>query len=157
MDKNNKNDTKPIKRSNTFVALSREHHHSLLLSWKIKEGLSKNVAPDRIYKYLQWFTETHLLKQFELEEKYIFPLLSEVHRNKALEQHQQLKRLLSANPKNEQTLTTFHNLLTEHIRWEERELFDEAQKNQRIKELEGIEVLNKKVEFIDNESDIFWT
>lgn len=148
--------TKPIKRSNLLIALSREHHHSLLLSWKIKEGLSKKVDTDRIYKYLQWFADTHLLKQFDREEQYVFPLLSEEHRNKALEQHRHLKQLMSAGRKDEQTLITFHTLLTEHIRWEERELFNEAQKNKEIRKLDGIEVLQKKQKFEDNESDVFW-
>ncbi len=40
--------SKPIKRSVALKPLSREHHHGLLLSWKIREGFNRNVEIERI-------------------------------------------------------------------------------------------------------------
>ena len=62
---------KPIKRNEFLKAISREHHHGLLLSWKIRAGIKKEVEPFRIKKYLDWFYTEHLLPHFEIEEKHI--------------------------------------------------------------------------------------
>ena len=35
---------KPQKRHKALQPLSREHHHGLLLSWKIRTGFSKDIA-----------------------------------------------------------------------------------------------------------------
>lgn len=43
---------KPIKRHTALKPLSREHHHGLLLSWKIREGLKRNIEIPRIKKYI---------------------------------------------------------------------------------------------------------
>jgi len=40
--------TVPIKRSIALQPLSREHHHGLLLCWKIRTGLKKGIDIDRI-------------------------------------------------------------------------------------------------------------
>ena len=48
--------SKPIKRHKALQPLSRDHHHGLLLSWKIRAGFSKNIEPNRIlYKGKQFF------------------------------------------------------------------------------------------------------
>ncbi|GAA3575326.1 hypothetical protein [Snuella lapsa] len=70
-------DKKPLKRHKALQPLSREHHHGLLLSWKIRSGLSRNIPVERIKIYTDWFFETHLIPHFEMEEKYIFPILNE--------------------------------------------------------------------------------
>jgi hypothetical protein len=46
---------KPLKRAEYLKALSREHHHGLLLCWKIKTGFSKGVSISRMKLYLDWF------------------------------------------------------------------------------------------------------
>ena len=63
---------KPVKRSISLTPISREHHHGLLLSWKIREGLKKKLAPKRIKRYTDWFWECHLQSHFDFEEKYIY-------------------------------------------------------------------------------------
>jgi iron-sulfur cluster repair protein YtfE (RIC family) len=128
---------KPIKRAEELISLSRDHHQALLLCWKIKAGLSKNVALSRIYSYVEWFFESHLLPHFRLEEDYVFPLVNSSNRELALEQHQQLKDILQSSIKDEQTLIRFHELLNEHIRFEERILFNEVQDSGGLKRLKG--------------------
>ena len=58
---------KPQKRHKALQPLSREHHHGLLLSWKIRSGFSKNIEPKRIRTYADWFFKTHLIPHFEME------------------------------------------------------------------------------------------
>jgi hypothetical protein len=51
---------KPIKRSAALSPLSREHHEGLLFAWKIRQGLQKNIDPERISKFTKWFWDTDL-------------------------------------------------------------------------------------------------
>ncbi|WP_332006933.1 hypothetical protein [Gaetbulibacter sp. NE] len=66
---------KPLKRHTALQPLSREHHHGLLLSWKLREGFKKNIDINRMKTYTDWFYSTHLIPHFDMEEKHIFPLL----------------------------------------------------------------------------------
>ena len=67
-------DRPPIKRHSALQGVSREHHHGLLLCWKIRTGVSKNIPLERIKMYADWFYATYLVPHFELEETHIFPL-----------------------------------------------------------------------------------
>jgi len=147
---------KPIKRAEELISLSRDHHQALLLCWKIKAGLSKNVALSRIYSYVEWFFESHLRPHFRLEEDYVFPLVNSSNRELALEQHQQLKDILQSSIKDEQTLIRFQELLNEHIRFEERILFNEVQESGGLERLRDIEGLHTNEKFCENETDPFW-
>ena len=84
---------KPIKRHKALKPVSREHHHGLLLSWKIRQGLKLNISTERICNYLNWFWEHHLKPHFEVEENYIFPILGNDNQlvKQALEDHQKIK------------------------------------------------------------------
>jgi hypothetical protein len=76
MNKNSDYQTdKPIKRSEFLKPLSREHHRGLLFCWKIRAGIKKNVEVSRIKKYADWFYQNYLVPHFEVEEKYVFPIL----------------------------------------------------------------------------------
>lgn len=55
----------PIKCNEFLKPLSREHHHALLLCWKIKTGISKGVSSKRIKTYADLFYKTDLLPRFE--------------------------------------------------------------------------------------------
>lgn len=149
---------KPIKRSEDLIKLSREHHHALLLCWKIKTGLAKNIEVSRIATYAKWFYTTHLLPHFVLEEQFVFPILSseDLNRQKAEQQHTQLRILFEQKEIDQQALTDIQRILAEHIRFEERVVFNEAQKlanPEQVQKLQEIEFTDK---FCDNESDPFW-
>ena len=148
----------PIKRNEFLKPISREHHHGLLLCWKIRTGLKKNVAPERIKKYVDWFFEHHLLPHFEIEELYIFPILSNEHElvKKALSEHRRLARL--CNSKNEllKNLNLIEEELESHIRFEERVLFNEIQEVANKTQLEFIKESHSENNFVDNTNDPFW-
>ena len=148
----------PIKRHESLKQLSREHHHGLLLCWKIKEGLKANIAPERIKKYADWFWETHLAAHFEMEEKYIFSILPANNEliKRAIAEHKSLYQLFHTKTEILQTLENIEKELESHIRFEERILFNEIQKQATEKQLETIQKLHVEENFEDNLSDPFW-
>lgn len=149
---------KAIKRHPGLVDLSREHHHGLLLSWKIRAGFSKNIEPERMKKYADWFFKTQLLPHFEIEEKYVFPILGESHElvHKALAEHRRLKRLFSSDEDPVRSLSQIEEELEAHIRFEERVLFKEIQEKATPEELATVEKHHQPHAFKDNIADEFW-
>lgn len=117
----------PIKRSKFLVELSRDHHSGLLFCWKIKAGLSKHIALPRILNYINFYWERHLKAHFREEETLLFnsgtdPLCwlgKEEHR--MLEER--IKRLNTDEHETGDEYNLFAELLTKHIRFEERTLF----------------------------------
>ena len=120
--------------------LSREHHHALLLCWKIRNGLSKGIVPERIKNYASWFSKTQLLPHFEMEERLLFPMLGRQHEGieRALQEHQTIKELLESENGSTETLREIADKLETHIRFEERILFNEIQQAASEEDLELI-------------------
>jgi len=148
----------PIKRNESLKALSREHHHGLLLCWKIRTGIKKQIEPERIKKYASWFYINHLLPHFELEEQHIFTLLGNEHElvKKALAEHRRLKRLFESDIEILKNLTLIEEELESHIRFEERILFNEIQLIATEEELQQIKKIHTEKKFADNLLDAFW-
>ena len=148
----------PIKRNEFLKPISREHHHGLLLCWKIRNGLKKNVATERIKKYVDWFFEHHLVPHFEIEENYIFPILGNEHElvKKALSEHRRLTRLYNSQTEVLKNLNLFEEELEAHIRFEERILFNEIQAVASEAQLEFIKESHSEGNFVDNTNDPFW-
>lgn len=149
---------KPLKRAPELQPLSHDHHHGLLLSWKIRTGLKKEVSLERIKLYTDWFFETHLKDHFELEEKYIFSILGEDNEliQQAVGEHERLKELFNATTNLEENFSCLETELEAHIRFEERVLFAEIQKEATAAQLEKIAAVHGKTVFIENEADTFW-
>ncbi|CAM4102028.1 hemerythrin domain-containing protein [Flavobacterium antarcticum] len=149
---------KPIKRNENLKAISREHHHGLLLSWKIRAGVKKEVEPIRIKKYLDWFYTEHLLPHFEIEEKHIFPILGNEHElvKKALTEHRRLMRLFESDTDLVKNIHLIEEELESHIRFEERVLFNEIQEVASEEQLEQVRIHHTEEKFVDNDEDAFW-
>ena len=149
---------KPQKRHKALQHLSREHHHGLLLSWKIRAGFSKNIETKRIKIYADWFFETHLIPHFEMEEAHIFTILNEDSDliKKALADHRRLKRLFTESDDEAKALSKIEEELDKHIRFEERVLFPEIQKVATEAQLALIEAIHQDDDFIDKLDDEFW-
>ncbi|MBR9845633.1 MAG: hemerythrin domain-containing protein [Algicola sp.] len=150
---------KPLKRHKALQPLSREHHQGLLLSWKIRTGFKKNIEPERIKTYANWFFENHLIPHFEIEETLIFPILEPEHEliKRALAEHRRLKRLFTETENDTKTLIKIEEELEQHIRFEERILFPEIQKVATEEQLLHIENVHQPDSFEDNLVDAFWT
>lgn len=150
---------KPLKRHPALIPLSKDHHFGLLLCWKIRMGIKKEIEEERIAMYVDYFFQNHLLTHFEEEEKYIFTLLDEKDekRKKAERQHRKIGRLvekLSTEPDHrEVTLGQIEEEVEGHIRFEERDLFPYIQTTQNETQLEK---LRKKIEEIHHATNEIW-
>jgi hemerythrin-like domain-containing protein len=149
--------SKPIKREEFLKHLSREHHHALLLCWKIRNGIKRDVSIQRMNLYIQWFYANYLKPHIAFEEAYIYPLVPTYSAIvDLLSEHRQIEELAVNNFSSVQMLNYFGDLLEKHIRFEERILFNELQ---RIISKSQIEVIQSKIKeeaFIENDADKFW-
>lgn len=147
-----------IKRHSVLQGVSREHHHGLLLCWKIRTGLSKNVPLERIKVYVDWFYVTYLVPHFELEEMHIFPIVGNDHPwvKKAISDHKRLTRLFTSTNADMKTLGQIEETLEQHIRFEERQLFNHIQQVATDAQMNIIEKQHNNEKFNDNTNDPFW-
>ena len=115
---------KPIKRSEQLAPLSRDHHDGLLFAWKIRQGLKNGSAPEVIMAYVHWFWNNHLQLHFSQEEHLLLTHLSESNEmaQRLKTEHQQVRELVSATP-DTLLLSKLADIMTDHIRFEERQLF----------------------------------
>ena len=119
----------PIKRSKELAPLSRDHHHGLLLCWKIRNGVKNHIDSNRISRYIIFSFREELSEHFRQEEEILFSLLSdeEVLKQQALEQHgslwEQVTKIESQQQLDTMLLLAFADTLDTHIRFEERQLF----------------------------------
>jgi len=155
-------ETKPLKRSKQLTPLSREHHEGLLLCWKIREGLAKDLSPERIADYILHFFRTNLEAHFQEEEQFIFPLLdaSNNDRIEAEQHHKLLREMVSSlsekHLQENMLLNEFEKTLETHIRFEERVLFPLIEKEVDADVLErAAENLKTEKNTIDWD-DQFW-
>ena len=149
---------KPIKRVLQLQSLSRDHHQGLLLSWKIRKGIKAGIQGHRIKRYVEWFFTNHLAPHFITEEKHLFPVLGNDHEMiaKALGEHRALESLNSTNDGDYEKLNRFADLLESHIRFEERELFNEIQSKATPEQLNVIDDIHHEELFCENSDDTFW-
>jgi iron-sulfur cluster repair protein YtfE (RIC family) len=152
----------PIKRHIALQPISHDHHQGLLVCWKIKTGLTKSIAPQRIKSFLDFYYQTHLQAHFKLEEAYIFSILGLEHGliKQAIAEHISLEKLFDQQDDLINVLPQIENQLRSHIRFEERVLFNEIQKVATEKELAKVEEIhsdNKEMnEQIESWKDNFW-
>ena len=147
-----------MKRHEALVQLSRDHHFGLLLCWKLKEGLKKEISPERMSKYIKLFYSGNLAPHFLEEEEYIFPLLGNDHPliTEAISQHREFETMIAAGFETTEQIQTFKDLLELHIRTEERQIFPEIEKTASEEQLNSLLKLDfpelKEPEY----EDIFW-
>ncbi len=133
---------KPIKRNEHIVALSKDHHFTLLFCWKIRNGLKLNAAPIRIKEYVAYFWQYHMKPHFLEEETILFALLKDDKVQKALNEHteitQQVQAIIySPNPLAEQ-LVKLADSVDNHVRYEERDLFPYLETALTLHQLEKV-------------------
>ena len=154
---------KPIHRSEHIKRLSREHHFTLLFCWKIRQGLKTNVSGERIRKYVQYFWQQHLQPHFREEEKILFAPMKDRHVQRAINEHTSIRQQiehLSTYPQNKErkTLAKIADMVDEHVRYEERELFPHLERKLSEEQLENIgKLLQKHYSSLqDQYEDQFW-
>ncbi|MFV0605787.1 MAG: hemerythrin domain-containing protein [Niabella sp.] len=154
----------PIKRNPHLIPISKEHHGTLLFCWKLKQGLAKNIDSSRIIKYIHWYWQNHIIPHFETEEKYLFVNEGDKMVLQALQEHQSIKEsILSLDNMDEveirHTIEKISQLVNDHTRYEERELFPYLEETLSELELEAIgKALQKEEHTADEDyNDEFWT
>jgi hemerythrin-like domain-containing protein len=156
--------TQPIKRSENIMPLSRDHHSGLLFCWKIKQGIKNGIPFWRINKYINFFWDKHLSTHFVEEEILLFSLLNAPVVMRAKEEHVVLTELFARikmqGLDNGNMYLLFVDMLSQHIRFEERDVFPYLEKELPSASLSCIGTfLNKLHEkpFEDTYTDEFWT
>ena len=152
-----------MKRDKNLQELSRDHHHGLLLGWKIRQGLKLQADPALIVEYIRYFFESALLPHFEEEETQILTYLQDdnAHKIRTLNDHRAITSLVEALSDSEKEPAAFlkiAELLDEHIRFEERELFPYLQDQLNSEQLNeiGIAIDSMHKPFVDTFHSQFW-
>ncbi|MBX3254540.1 MAG: hemerythrin domain-containing protein [Chitinophagaceae bacterium] len=150
-----------MKRHESIVPLSRDHHFGLLCCWKIRQGIKNEISLQRIHSYIQYFWSHHLKEHFEEEENFLFSALQSNMTAQAIGEHRELEASvlsLSANASPDAFLQ-FAQQLDDHIRFEERELFPYLEKTLPAEQLD---VIGRQIQEIhsnekeDDYEDEFW-
>ncbi|WP_241282952.1 hemerythrin domain-containing protein [Chryseobacterium timonianum] len=114
-----------MKRNENLMLLSRDHHFGLLCCWKIREGIKKNIAYERIRDYVIYFWEYHLSDHFDIEDNVLPEAPEESLQRQLNGEHGEIRKLVKciSQSGNLQLLSAFASALKSHIRFEERTLF----------------------------------
>lgn len=153
----------PVKRHPSLVAMSADHHFGLLLAWKIEEGLRRNIAPDRISRYVLFYFDNDLQQHFQEEETLLFSRLpaDDAFRMRAETEHGTLRELATGirqHAEDTVLLKAFADTLRYHIRFEERTLFNHLQETlaPAVLEQAAIHAKNRGPELEAQWNDEFW-
>ena len=149
------------KRLPELQGISKEHHDGLMLSWKIRTGTAKGVAPARIRRYCQRFLREQLKPHFNIEESVLFPVLGMDHPGvrKAMAEHRRLQRLINGHSDAVVAVALIEEELEAHIRFEERQLFNliqEAATPEQLAEIEKAHADLLQPEAKGKPEDVFW-
>jgi iron-sulfur cluster repair protein YtfE (RIC family) len=155
----------PLKRNPELAELSREHHFELLFSWKIKQGLARNVDRGILQDYVRYFWTHQMESHLEKEEKIVIQVLSEADpmRFRVQQDHDLIRSLVAYlhldRGEVDYLLDALQHLVQEHVRFEERVFFPylekEATPGQLI--LMGLEMNKYEVVPPDEFLPAFWS
>src|ERR1700756_2129333 len=134
-------------RDKNLVALSRQHQHALALCVRInRAGLSSRTELEAWQSEIQQHYEHEIQHHFAAEEAHLFPAADKFPELSELveqlrNEHKRLRQYFaeaSARCLEAQRVRDFADLLSTHIRKEERELFEGMQNKMAPEELERI-------------------
>ncbi len=129
-----------MKRHEALVQLSRDHHFGLLLCWKLKQGIAKDITVERMARYISLFFTHNLDPHFAEEEETVFKILGEKHPliSEALTEHQILREMVARGFNDIPEIEGFRDLLEVHIRKEERQIFPEIERQASERQLQEL-------------------
>ncbi len=104
-----------MKRHPALEPFSRDHNYGLILARRLSEGVDSLPAFREAW-------EVELRDHFEEEERLLLPICSEEEAERMRREHQEIATL-GANASTDHEARRLGELLHDHIRWEERELF----------------------------------
>ena len=122
-------------RDKNLIPLSHQHQHALALCVRIERSLQAGGQPADWHDEIARIFASEIRYHFEAEETILFPACERYAPLKGLVQrllaeHTTLRALFAAASAKEmdlRRLEAFHQTLSQHIRTEERELFEQCQ------------------------------
>ncbi|MDP9079610.1 MAG: hypothetical protein M3O71_19450 [Bacteroidota bacterium] len=153
----------PTKHGGYMTPLAHERHAGLLFCWKIKQGLKMGAALDRIDNYIRFFWDNHLEKYFVEQEILLFNQLNYPLTHKGKCDHKVLSEWFNRAARyglaRESEYYIFVEMLTNHFRYEEREILPFLEMELPAETLNGIRNILAHIRqepFNDNHPDEFW-
>ena len=146
-----------MKRHQSLIPLSHDHHNGLVLAQRLILGRSKAPRSDwpidrrqQVRRVIEFF-KADLRQHFKAEEQHVFPAAVEQLRGGAdlarqlIEEHDEMRAQIreleqDSTTRLEERLSSFGQRLKEHIRKEEGILFERIQEEMDPAELEAIGV-----------------
>jgi hypothetical protein len=158
--------SKPIKRNENLLWLSRDHHHGLMLGWKVKQGLQNGTDLREIAAYVHFSWVHAIMPHFRDEEQYLFVALPEKDGKRCLAEAQhtylgQLAEIINDGSRIlcEHIFEEFSEMMDKHIRFEEKILFPYLEQKLNSEQLNKIGWQLEQthaVKFVDNWHHEFW-
>lgn len=125
--------TPPLKRHPSLQPFSREHMSGLVLARNLRRRPLDDSARMTVVTEFMRGWERELAPHFADEERILLPIITDATLgDRLLAEHARLRELAvalpsSAQPRTEQLMQQLGELLEDHIRWEERVLFETIQ------------------------------
>jgi hypothetical protein len=120
-----------MKRARELKPLSEEHHLALVLARAAKRAADIEGPLDETWRRISAEYEQQLAPHFRVEEDMLVPPLRELGEyemvDRLLEDHRKLKAFIESPVHSATALRAFGELLDQHVRYEEREVFERAQ------------------------------
>ncbi len=122
-------------RDKNLIPLSHQHQHALALCVRIDRSLQAGGKAEHWHDEVARIFDTEIRFHFAAEEKILFPVCEKYEPLKVLVKHLLSEHgtlrgffaMAAAKRMDVHQLTTFHQTLSQHIRTEERELFERCQ------------------------------
>ncbi len=122
-------------RDKNLIPLSHQHQHALALCVRIDRSLQAGGQAAEWHDEVARMFDNEIRYHFAAEEKLLFPACEKYEPLKPLVKHLLSEHgtlrgffaMAAARTMDTRQLTTFHQTLSQHIRTEERELFEQCQ------------------------------
>ena len=138
-----------MERSKYLETLSFEHHDGLVIALRIKKDLKNEVKPAHLFAYVIDVYENGLQHHFHQEEVCFNKVMQNIAAaeklmNRMETEHMQfaelVKEIQAPGSNVLEQIRIFGELLNDHIRFEERELFPVIEQSLSSEQLEAISI-----------------
>ena len=133
-----------MKRDSALQPLSHQHHNALTGCLLIKKGVQKKADKKILKDFVQRLYKDDLLQHLDAEEKFVFPMLDRIdahYRSIAQADHERIRVLgerVNVHEDGYALYSAIANLVEQHIRFEERVIFNKMQENLSDAELQQL-------------------
>ena len=120
-----------MKRDQNLYPLSHQHHNGLMAVLLLEKGVTKNADLKIMNDFILDCWESELENHFIAEEKNLDPSLLQLPQlndlySRMIREHELIRNIIDAikqKQESKELIVSFHTLLENHIRFEERTLF----------------------------------